>query len=35
MHDLARDSNGEPLAPEVFRNYETDWLDGDLLFASE
>lgn len=35
MHFLSRDANGEPLAPEMFPDYETDWLDGALLFEGE
>jgi hypothetical protein len=35
LHDRARDSKGESLNPDDFPEFETDWLDGNLLFIDE
>jgi hypothetical protein len=35
LHSSAREANGDPLNPETFPEFETDWLDGSLLFVGE
>jgi hypothetical protein len=35
LHDFARGDDGEPLDANAFPEYETDWLDGELLFLGQ